>query len=393
MKIKVKPEDFIVEELIDAPIIRKKGEFGLYRLTKRRQNTLEVLRIISKNTRLAFDDFSYGGRKDRHALSTQYITVKNNPSPLKIKEDDFALEFLGFISRPMGPDLICGNRFNITIRSLSSQDIEDASTGLPVVNKLGFLNYFDDQRFGTYDQTQGFLAQKLLKKHFNGALKIYLTRVTSEDKKKDRERKAALFKKWGDWPSCFKEARLSFEKFAFDRLTHDAGSFISLLREIPAQELSLFISCYQAFLWNEVLRRWIKLQTSSCASTSAGAPMNVYRGLAGDYIFPTERLQNIPIPTPASKMPAMDPNVENIYQAVFKENGLIRPMFNITKIRQAYFKSTPRSAIVLPVKLIFEFSEDEMRAGQKKLVLKFVLPRGSYATMLIKRIFSAPGSP
>lgn len=385
MKIKVKPEDFIVEELLDAPIIRKKGEFGLYRLTKRRQNTLEVLRIISKNTRLAFDDFSYGGRKDRHALSTQYITVKNNPSPLKIKEDDFALEFLGFISRPMGPDLICGNRFNITIRSLSSQDIEDASTGLPVVNKLGFLNYFDDQRFGTYDQIQGFLAQKLLKKHFNGALKIYLTRVTSEDKKKDRERKAALFKKWGDWPSCFKEARLSFEKFAFDHLTHDAGSFISLLREIPAQELSLFISCYQAFLWNEVLRRWIKLHSN--------ALMTVYRGLAGDYIFPTEQIKNVSIPTPASKMEAMDPGVENIYRAILEENALTWPMFNITKIRQAYFKSTPRSAIVLPVKLIFEFSEDEMRAGQKKLVLKFVLPRGSYATMLIKRIFSAPGSP
>ena len=382
MKTKAKPEDFIVEELIDAPIMRKRGEFTLYRLTKRGQNTLEVLRIISRNTRLAFDDFSYGGRKDRHALSTQYITVKNNPSPLKIKEDDFALEFLGFISRPMGPDLIYGNRFNITIRSLSSQDIEDASTRLPVVNTLGFPNYFDDQRFGTYDRAQGFLAQKLLKKHFNGALKIYLTRVTSEDKKKDRERKAALFKKWGDWQSCLKEARLSFEKLAFDRLSHDAGGFISLLREIPSQELSLFISCYQAFLWNEVLRRWIKLKSN--------ALMNVYRGLAGDYIFPTGSIKNISIPTPASKMPAMDPEVENIYRAILTENALTQPMFNITKIRQAYFKSIQRAAIVLPLNLIFEFSDDEMRAGQKKLVLKFVLPRGSYATMLIKRIFSGP---
>jgi tRNA pseudouridine13 synthase len=393
MKIKARPDDFIVEELLDTPTIRKRGEFTLYRLTKRGQNTLEVLRIISKNTRRAFDDFSYGGRKDRHALSTQYITIKNNASALKIKERDFTLEFLGFISRPMGPDLICGNRFNIAIRNLSSQEIKDASTRLPMASTLGFPNYFDDQRFGTYDQAQGFLAEKILKKHYNGALKIYLTRVTSEDKKKDRERKAALFKNWGDWQSCFKEARLSFEKLAFGHLTHDAKDFITLLRQIPAQELSLFISCYQAFLWNEVLRLWIKLQASACASTSAGASMNVYRSKIGNYIFPAEQIKNTSIPTPASKMPAMDPDVENIYQDVFKENGLIRPMFNITKIRQAYFKSTQRSAVVLPRELTFEFSDDEMHAGQKKLVLKFVLPRGSYATMLIKRIFSTPGSP
>ena len=382
MKIKTKPEDFIVEELLDTPVIRKRGEFTLYRMAKRGQNTIDVLRIISKNTRIAFDDFSYGGRKDRHALATQYITVKNNTSPLKIKEDNFALEFLGFISRPMGPDLIRGNHFNITIRDLSPRDIKYASARLPVINTLGFSNYFDDQRFGTYDQAQGFLAQKLLKKHFNGALKIYLTRVTTEDKKKDRERKAFFLKNWGDWQSCFKEARLFFEKLAFGHLSQDAKCFITLLREIPAEELSLFISCYQAFLWNEVLRRWLKLHSN--------APMNAYQGKTGNYIFPTEQIKVISIPTPASKMEIMGSDVENIYRAVLEENGLARPMFNITKIRQAYFKSTLRSSIVFPRSLIFEFSNDDTRAGQKKLALKFTLPRGSFATMLIKHIFSAP---
>ena len=383
MKIKARPEDFIVEELLDTPVIRKRGEFALYRMTKRRQNTLDVLRIISKNTRVAFDDFSYCGRKDRHSISTQYIAVKNNLIPLKIKEDDLSLEFLGFISRPMGPDLIRGNRFNITIRDLSAQDIEKTKAKLSLANTLGFPNYFDDQRFGTYDPVQGFLAQKILKKHFNGALKIFLTRVTSEDKKKDRERKAFFFKNWGDWQSCSKEARLSFEKLAFDHLTRDLKGFLYLLREIPREELSLFISCYQAFLWNEVLRRWIKLQ----ASGSASARMNVYPGLTGDYLFPTGQIKNIPIPTPSSKMPAMGPDVENIYQAVFKENGLMRPMFNITKIRQAYFKSSQRNTVVLPQELISGSDNDEMYSGKKKLTLKFILPRGSFATMLIKRIF------
>ena len=120
--------------------------------------------------------------------------------------------------------------------------------------------------------------------------------------------------------------------------------------------------------------------------------MTVYQGLAGDYIFPAEQIKNTSIPTPASKMDAMDPDIENIYRAILEENSLTRPMFNITKIRQAYFKSIQRSIIAFPRELIFEFNDDEMHAGQKKLELKFVLPRGSYATMLIKRIFSTPGS-
>ena len=63
-------------------------------------------------------------------------------------------------------------------------------------------------------------------------------------------------------------------------------------------------------------------------------------------------------------------------------------MFNITKIRQAYFKTTQRSAVVVPKNTRTQTSDDDMYKSRQMLTLNFTLPRGSYATMLIKRIFS-----
>jgi len=58
------------------------------------------------------------------------------------------------------------------------------------------------------------------------------------------------------------------------------------------------------------------------------------------------------------------------------------------KLRSPYFKSVLRKAIVFPKKLTFKVSPDELNRDRKKLSLSFTLGRGSYATMLVKRIFS-----
>ncbi|MEK6636046.1 MAG: tRNA pseudouridine(13) synthase TruD, partial [Planctomycetota bacterium] len=62
-------------------------------------------------------------------------------------------------------------------------------------------------------------------------------------------------------------------------------------------------------------------------------------------------------------------------------------MFNIRKIRQAFFKGIERKAVVIPEELSVDYSDDEIYTGREKLVLRFFLPRGSYGTMLIKRLF------
>ncbi len=171
--IKAQPEDFIVEELADLPLVES-GEYAVFRLTKRGWNTIDVLRILARDLGLGARAFAYGGRKDRHALTSQYITIR---SPLcdRIRRRQYKLEFVGYMEHPMSPRLMSGNRFHIVVRGLGEAAVARVIPEIRWAAESGYPNYFDDQRFGSYDTEQGFLGEKALKGHFSGALKIYLT--------------------------------------------------------------------------------------------------------------------------------------------------------------------------------------------------------------------------
>lgn len=175
MQIKTKPADFIVEEIADLPL-KKTGIYAVYLLKKQGWNTAELLSRISRQLDIPFQDIAYGGRKDRHGLTCQYVTIKGLPQR-GLKEKNYALQLVGLMDRPMGPDLIKGNKFEITVRKLEDEAIAQVSQAAGFVKLYGYPNYFDDQRFGNFDRGRGFLAEKILKKQYNGALKIYLTAV------------------------------------------------------------------------------------------------------------------------------------------------------------------------------------------------------------------------
>ena len=386
MKIKSCPQDFTVEEILDTPVL-KKGNFGLYQLQKTNENTIECIKKISDELHVPFSSISYGGRKDRHSLSRQYITIECRRHPLELKHDNYSLTFLGFLSRPMGPDLIQGNRFSIVVRDLSSEEAKKIESEIPLINQWGYPNFYDDQRFGSYDTVQGFLAEKILKNHYNGALKIYLTRFNSDDRKECREKKKFYFDHWGEWPACLKKASGLFEKEAFSQLISQPKSFLLILKRIPHDELALFFSAFQAFLWNEVLKKVL--------NDAMLKPLSVYPGNLGDYIFYTcldgtnhQFLTHLEIPTVASKIETKDERLKTTTDEILQLHQLKLPMFNLTKIRQAYFKSFQRRSIVIPKEFSHEFHKDDRYENKTKALLKFTLPRGSFATMLVKRIFS-----
>jgi tRNA pseudouridine13 synthase len=55
-------------------------------------------------------------------------------------------------------------------------------------------------------------------------------------------------------------------------------------------------------------------------------------------------------------------------------------------IRELFFSRGERAALCSPAEMHFEWNEDDRHPGKRKLRLKFELPRGSYATLLVKRI-------
>jgi tRNA pseudouridine13 synthase len=384
VKIKVSPEDFVVQEIATLPLV-KAGSYSVYSLKKKLRNTVELLQEIARKSGIPFADFSYGGRKDRHALTTQYIAIRSSKR-LDLKEENYSLQFIGYMSRPMGPDLIQDNHFEITVRKLSLDNIARAQEEIEKIAFLGYPNYFDDQRFGSFDSRQGFLAEKLLKQQFNGALKIYLTSIRAVDEKEERQRKQFFFEHWKEWGACRSRAETRAEAESFDYLIRKPAGFLELLKKMPRNELSTYISAYQSYIWNEAARRFIKAAVPGPSCSSEGA--------AGEYYFYIDvdstnlrYLDRVFIPTPGAKLKIGDEIVKVIYDRVLSDNGIKLPMFNKMKLRQAFFKPFDRKLVIRPIELASEAADDEIYEGSKKLRLKFALPRGSYATLFIKRIF------
>ena len=128
MKLKRLPEDFQVEELKTVKETGG-GRYTLYRLSKRGLGTLEAIEAICRRWNLSGRQVGYGGLKDRHAVTVQYLTILDGPRR-SIREASFDLEPVGRLTRPYGPQDFDGNRFLIVIRDLGAESASAALTTL-----------------------------------------------------------------------------------------------------------------------------------------------------------------------------------------------------------------------------------------------------------------------
>jgi len=333
IRIKVKPEDFIVNEQIALPI-RQKGNYRIYLLEKRNWNTVDLLIRLARQASIPLNQIGYGGKKDRYGLTRQYITTLRHID-LSLTDTHYSVQALGFCDQPMQPTMITGNQFSIAVRQLSSSDIQTAQKSIPEILEIGFANYFDDQRFGSFERHQGFLAEKLLKQQFNGALKIYLTGIHPEDSKSEKDRKRFFFDHWRDWTACLDAAATQSEKRAFTFLLGHPHDFLACLKQIPHETMSLYLSAYQSHLWNQLLRNLIM--------TISPSPWRTYPGTVTEYLYYTRIdpqrlswLSSLQIPTYGQKVHYSDSSIKRIAYRVIEQEGLKPGSFNQLRIRQSY---------------------------------------------------------
>src|SRR5436309_1927024 len=117
MKMKQRPEDFRVEELTDATAGRA-GAFAFYRLDKTGWTTPDALAAVRRRWQIDHRRLSYGGLKDRHAVTAQYFTIERGPQR-NLEHERIAVTYLGQRTEPFTPNDIRANRFVISMRAMS----------------------------------------------------------------------------------------------------------------------------------------------------------------------------------------------------------------------------------------------------------------------------------
>ena len=100
---------------------------------------------------------------------------------------------------------------------------------------------------------------------------------------------------------------------------------------------------------------------------------------------PAGEIRRLPLPSARLKMDAADPRLA-LVQEVLAEEGLELRQMQIKGIRELFFSKGEGTALCVPAALEHEAGSDELHAGRVKLTLAFELPRGCYATLIVKRI-------
>src|SRR3989344_7564386 len=120
------------------------------------------------------------------------------------------------------------------------------------------------------------------------------------------------------------------------------NDFIFELRKQPRRLLRFYISSYQAFIWNKLLSNHLKKQKDSL----------IIKSNSGDLYISKSNIEDFKIPL----MPEL--TTETVY----------------------------RNAFIDVKNISFEYSDDELNKNKLKVVIKFFLPKGCYATMLISKL-------
>ena len=381
MKIKERPEDFVVAEVADI-YPEGKGNYSLYLLKKANISTWDALGKIAKRLRISMDSIGFGGLKDKRAIAHQFITIKNGPKK-DLKTQEYELIYLGRTTKPMTKDLLKGNRFEVVVRDFPvEKDVLEREVNL--VKEFGIANYFDEQRFGSIKSSKEFAVKEIIKGNYEKALYLMLAEGSAVDIERTRRLRECLKKNWRKFEKCLEFAEVTWEKRLIEFLAEHKPSkrtFKRALGLVDREYLFFLGNAYQSFLWNEVLKEVLNTLKVSCFEIDYIAGTLKFYKEVPDNAWKVLKDLKLPLPSPKLCLEKEPINLEEIYQSVCQREGIPGLEKFRSFVKGLVFKTYPRPAVTFPQNLTWE------KLDETTVKLKFFLEKGSYATLVIKRLY------
>lgn len=383
--IKRLPDDFQVDEI--TSLQPGGGEFSLYRLSKRSLTTLEAVERIARSWNLPPAAIQYAGMKDRHAITHQYITIQRGPrEPMNL--DTASLEYLGQAPRGIGPGDIVANRFAITLRNFTENAIPVIETAIDELQRYHVPNYFDDQRFRSLGPSREFIARAWCEDHYERALWLALAEENDSDRADEKQQKRALRDGWGRWAEVKEKLERSHRRSIVTYLADHPTDFRRAFERVRVEFRRIYISAFQSFLWNRFAASRFAAAIPAGDEifiTSGFGEFPAYRRLSNDLL---QYFGKLMVPLPSSRTRFRDPEVERAFDASLAEIGLSLKGLRVKHGRDAFFAVSERPVLLRAGTLVHGVGDDDLHPGRKCLRLSFELPRGSYATIITKRILA-----
>ncbi len=381
--IKQGSEGFRVSELVDeslassiSPTFDDRHRYPLYVLEKHDIDSNHALFEIERERRMKLRVM---GIKDAKAVTTQYAcsdrVMRDAPAELKTKHTRLTLK--GFTRRPLAKEFLAGNRFEITIYESRSQDLSGL---LQEIGKVG--NFYGLQRFGSKRLVTHLVGREIVRRNFGRAVELLLSYTTEYDTPASKEIRSKSADP-GNYRQVLKmlPRGMDIERQVLSALVAGKDA-VSALRAVPITIRRLFVQAYQAYIFNK------------CLSTAVMNGEDLLQPATGDLCFEMEgpaTFGRIIKYDPASRAKKMVPAIrmagytfqpgkgrfENITKAILQEEGVTAKDFYVKEMQELSHQGGFRQAPLWCMD--FSYSKNP-------LVVSFQLPKGSYATTLLREI-------
>lgn len=362
-KLRSRPEDFYVEELPLRESSKKAeahGEYRVFTLEKQNWDTIAAIKALARAIGVSPKRFGYAGNKDKRALTKQRVSVWGVEAD-RLKGVNFpGIALADFTPSDKGLSLgdLKGNKFRITVRNVDKGGLEEklGETNSELTEK-GAPNYFGYQRFGVVRANTHLVGKELVKGRIEGAVMKYLGYPFPSEREDAREAREYLDETM-DFRGALKRFpnRLKYERTMLHYLIKNPRDYAGALRRLPKKLSILFVHAYQSYLFNKVLSRILD------------------EGRA---------LVNKRVPLFGYDSSHSEGRIGEIEKEILEEEGIMLKNFWIKSMPELSTKGFLRDACIT-IEVGLRIREDELNPGKRSFTASFTLPKGSYATVVMR---------
>ncbi|MEZ4483668.1 MAG: tRNA pseudouridine(13) synthase TruD [Syntrophotaleaceae bacterium] len=378
--IKECQEDFRVEEL---PLYTPcgEGEHLYLDIEKRGLTTFELVDKLAAALGAKKQDMGYAGLKDARAVTRQTISMTGvrAEQALALQLDGVTVLSARYHRNKLRTGHLLGNRFTIRVRDVATDAVEKARDILHVLELTGVPNFFGEQRYGVLGNSH-LVGKAILEEDYDQAVRQIIGDPAAI--RHPEWRRAAEAFVAGDLAEARKllprgmgnEARLLGQ-------LADGRSPRQVVFRLPHKLLRLYLSAYQSFLFDRIVTMRLASIDSLWPGDLAYKHDNGACFLVTDPDAEQPRADRLEIspsgPLYGYKMTSAQGQAGILEESLLTKSGLTGDSFRLAR---GLSLEGARRPLRVPMQEV-SASDDNGH-----LLLSFNLPKGSYATSVLREV-------
>ncbi|MDD2853144.1 MAG: tRNA pseudouridine(13) synthase TruD [Desulfuromonadaceae bacterium] len=379
--IKALPEDFFVEE-IASYLPCGSGEHCYLTIEKQGITTFEAIHRIAAALKVSERDVGYAGMKDAVGVTRQTFSIQKIAPEKALALELDGVRVLSALRHANKLKLghLKGNRFRIVIRDVSTTAAETIPSIVDTLGKRGVPNYFGSQRYGAQGNSH-LIGAAMLRRNWHECVDLLIGEPHAV---RDEGWSAAIV---AYQQGSIDEALQRFprhcrgERDVLERLRARPGEYEKAFSVLHPRMKKLYLSAVQSFLFDQVVARRITHIDTLMTGDLAWKHINGACFLIEDVLAEEARAALFEIsptgPLFGCKMKRPEGGVRELERTILEQAGVELSSFDISGGLRMEGERRPMRVPAGDISWIV--TEDVV-------TLEFSLPKGSYATSLLREI-------